>query len=95
MLTGAAALGTPALFVSAPVVGSLMVLGYGALFGGMVGAIRGLGLRENMLSGLVKDALKAGYHAIIIHAANKDAQRRVQDVISKTTAANTIASRLI
>jgi hypothetical protein len=84
VLTGAAALGTPALFVSAPVVGPLMLLGYGAMIGGTVGAIRGLKLHENMLSGLVKDALKEGYHVVIIHAASEEGQQRVQDVISTT-----------
>lgn len=88
-LTGAAALGAPALFVSAPVVGPLIVLGYGAMIGGTVGAIRGLKLRENMLSGLVKDALKAGCHVIVVHAASEDAQRRVQDVVNTTMAEDT------
>lgn len=84
VLSGAAALGVPALFVSAPVVGPLMLLGYGALIGGTVGAIRGLRLRENLLSGLVKDALKEGYHVVIIHAASEEDQQRVQDVINST-----------
>ena len=84
VVTGAAALGTPALFISAPVVGPLMLLGYGAMIGGTVGAIRGLKLRENMLSGLVKDALKEGYHVVIIHAASEQEQQRVQDVINTT-----------
>ena len=89
VLTGAAALGAPALFVSAPVVGPLVVLGYGAMIGGTVGAIRGLKLRENMLSGLVKDALKEGYHVVIIHAASEQGQQRVQDVINTTMAEDT------
>jgi hypothetical protein len=77
---------SPALFVSAPVVGGLIVLGYGAVIGGAVGAIHGLRVRENLLVQLVKDTLKAGYHVIIIHAASEDAQRRVQDVLQTTMA---------
>ena len=92
VLTGAASLGTPALFVSAPIVGPLMVLGYGAMIGGTVGAIRGLKLRENMLFSLVKDSLKAGYHVIIVPAANEEAQLRVQDVISNTMAEETVST---
>jgi hypothetical protein len=92
VLTGAATLGAPALFVSAPLVGPLVVLGYGAMIGGTIGAIRGLKLRENMLSGLVKDSLKAGYHVVIVHAANEEAQTRVQDVISKTMAEETVSA---
>ena len=75
---------SPALFVSAPVVGPLIVLGYGAVIGGEVGVSHGLRLREKLLVQLVKDTLKAGYHVIIIHAASEDAQRRVQDVIQMT-----------
>lgn len=84
LLTGATALGAPALFVSAPVVGPLVMIGYGGMIGGTVGAIRGLKLHENMLSGLVKDALKEGYHVVIIHAATEEGQQRVQDVINTT-----------
>jgi hypothetical protein len=89
---GVAAALTPALFVSAPLVGPLVVLGYGAMIGGTVGAIRGLKLRENMLSGLVKDALKAGYHVVIVHAASEDAQQRVQAVIDTTVAEDTAST---
>jgi hypothetical protein len=83
VLTGAAALGAPALFVSAPVVGPLMLLGYGAMIGGTVGAIRGFKLHENMLSGQ-EGCTKEGYHVVIIHAASEEGQQRVQDVISTT-----------
>ncbi|MGB7930812.1 MAG: hypothetical protein WCH04_01070, partial [Gammaproteobacteria bacterium] len=71
-------------FVSAPVVGPLMLLGYGAMIGGTVGALRGLKLSENMLTGLVKDALKEDYHVVVIHAASEEGQQRVQDVINTT-----------
>jgi len=81
---GAAALATPALFISAPVVGPLVVLGYGAMIGSAAGAIRGLRLRETVLASLVKDALNAGYHCIIVHAADEQAQRRAQSVVDAT-----------
>lgn len=91
-VAGATAVTAPTLFVSAPIVGPLIVLGYGALIGGTVGAIRGLKLRENVLAALVKDSLKAGYHVIVIHAADRDAQRRAQEVVGdsvvETTAHN-------
>lgn len=90
-LTGVAALGASTLFLSAPVVGPLVVLGYGAMIGGTVGAIRGLRLRENILSSLVKDSLKADCYVIIVHAANEEAQLRVQDEISNTMAEETVS----
>ncbi|MGD2055721.1 MAG: hypothetical protein PVJ15_02865 [Gammaproteobacteria bacterium] len=81
---GAASVVAPTLFVSAPVVGSLIVLGYGAMIGGMTGAIRGLKLRENVLAGLVKDALRAGCHVVIVHAAKEAAWEQIQAVIEAT-----------
>lgn len=89
---GVAAALTPALFVSAPLVGPLVVLGYGAMIGGTAGAIRGLKLRENMLSGLVKDTLKAGYHVVIVHAASEEAQQRVEAVIDTTVTEDTMST---
>ena len=86
---GAAALATPALFLSAPVVGPLVVLGYGAMIGSAAGAIRGLRMRENLLASLVKDALDAGYHCIIVHAANEEAEHRAQEVIDATVTEET------
>lgn len=88
-VAGATAMLAPALFVSTPVVGPLIVLGYGALIGSTAGAIRGLRVRETLLAGLVKDALKAGYHVVLVHAENPDAQRRTQTVIDETMAEET------
>ena len=81
---GAAAVVAPTLFVSAPVVGALVVLGYGAMIGGAAGAIHGLRLREGVLAGLVQDALKAGYYVVLVHAANDEAQRRAQGIVDET-----------
>lgn len=85
---GAAAVVAPTLFVSAPVVGSLIVLGYGAVIGGTAGAIHGLRLREGVLAGLVKDALKAGYYVVLVHAADDEAQRRAREIVDETVTEN-------
>ena len=82
--TGLAAATSPVLFVSAPVVGSMIVLGYGAVIGRTSGAIRGLRLSRDLLAGLVKDVLKAGYYVVILHAANNRAQRHAEAVINAT-----------
>lgn len=89
VVAGATAMLAPALFVSTPVVGPLIVLGYGALIGSAAGAIRGLRVRETLLAGLVKDALKAGYHVVLVHAEDPDAHRRAQTVIDETMAEET------
>ncbi|MHB1214053.1 MAG: hypothetical protein ACYCY9_03605 [Thiobacillus sp.] len=72
--------------MSAPVVAPLVVLGYAAVIGGTAGAILGIKPREGMLAGMVKDALKAGFYVVIVHAANHAAQQRAEAVISQTMA---------
>jgi hypothetical protein len=83
-VAGATALLAPALFVSSPVIGPLVVLGYGAMIGSAAGAIRGLRLRETLLAGLVKDVLKAGFHVVLVHAETPEAQQQAQTVIDET-----------
>jgi hypothetical protein len=72
------------LFVSAPVVASLFVLGYGAIIGRTAESIRRLRLSENIIAGLVKDTLSAGYYVLILHAENDEARRNAEAVISAT-----------
>lgn len=86
---GAAVLVASSLFVSAPIVGPLIMLGYGTLIGGIVGAIRGLKIREGQLAGLVNDALDAGYYAVVVHAENEQGRNRAQDVIDLSMAEKT------
>lgn len=86
---GTIALVSASLFISAPVVAPLMVLGYGSLIGGIVGALRGMNLHEGQLAGLVKDALDAGYYAVIVHAVDEKSSERAQEVINLTLADET------
>ena len=86
LMAGAVTALTPALFVSAHVVASLIILGYGSLIGGTAGAVHGVRLQELALSGLVKDALKAGYHVVLVYCANEPIRDRVQAVIGETMA---------
>jgi hypothetical protein len=72
----------PALYVSAPVVDSLVVLGYGALIDGAAGTIRGLRLQENLLVDLLRDALRAGFYVVLLLAANSESRRHAEVVIS-------------
>ena len=74
----------PALYVSAPVVGSLVVLGYGALIDGVAGTICGLRLRENLLADLLKDALRAGCYVVLLLTTNSETRRHAEAVISTT-----------
>lgn len=81
---GLAAAVVPALFISAPVVASLIVLGYGAVIGTTIGAVHGLRLHDNLFADLVKDALKAGYYVLVLNAANESARRQAENVLDAT-----------
>ena len=93
--SGAAAVETdstskPALFVSAPAVAPLVILGYGAVMGGTTGAIQGRRLRSRILAGLVKNAIKAGCHVVMLNAFSDEAQQRAEAVIRATLRASGI-----
>ncbi len=77
------------LFISAPIVAPLAVLGYGALIGGTAGAIHGLKLSKDILTSLVEDAIKSGYHVVIVHSAKAETKQRAQDIISETMVVDT------
>jgi hypothetical protein len=81
---GATAAIMPALFVSAPVVAPLVVLGYGMVIGAAAGAIHGLRLRESLFTDVVRNALKAGYYVVLLHAANETARHQAESVINAT-----------
>jgi hypothetical protein len=89
---GATAAIAPALFISAPVVAPFIILGYGAVIGATAGAIHGLRLRDNLFSDMVKDALMAGYHVVVLHAANETARRQADSVIEATLPEQTTAN---
>ena len=78
------AAGTPALFVSAPVVAPLIVLGYGGVLRGTAGSVHGLRLREHVFASLVKDALRANFHVVMLRAANPAAREQAATVLDET-----------
>ena len=82
--SGASAIIAPSLFMAAPVAGPLIVMGYGAMLGSFAGAIRGVRPQEGELAALAKDALKAGNHVVLIHAADDTARQKVEGVINAT-----------
>lgn len=77
-------LGLPALFVSAPVVAPLMVLGYAATIGGLAGAIHGLHIKEDVLTSVVEDALHQGYPVLMIHARDKQQAEKAHELMKST-----------
>lgn len=84
---GSIAVILPSLFVSVPVVGPLIIAGYGATLGATVGAIMGLKVKEGLLAGMVQDAVKAGFHVIIVHAVDDLTRERAETVVERTLTA--------
>lgn len=89
---GAAAVLLPSLFVSAPVVTPLIVIGYGATLGGGAGAIKSMKVKEDMLAGMVEDAIGEGFHVLVVHVPDKETRGRAEAVIDDTLAEKTASS---
>ena len=89
VVSGTTAIIAPSLFVAAPVAATLITLGYGAMLGGVAGAIRGIRPREGELAALVKDALNNGCHVVMVHAADEASMQKAEAVIDETLAEET------
>lgn len=89
---GAIAIGLPTLFVSAPVVGPLAVAGYGATLGATAGAIKAFKVKEGLLADMVKDSLARGFHVLVVHARDAEAQGRAEQVIEHTVTEDTLTA---
>jgi hypothetical protein len=76
--TVALALVGVSLFVAAPVVGALAMLGWGASLGGLLGAIAGAQGGKGDVSDLVQDALASG-HVVLRVQAGSAAQRQLAE----------------
>ncbi|WP_409525735.1 hypothetical protein [Nitrincola sp. MINF-07-Sa-05] len=96
--TGIGALGSVALaatsvtlFVASPVVAPLMLLGWGASIGGLIGAAagatEGVDKKEGWLSDLVSDAISQGHVVLVVETLNEQeaatARRVMQDSVGE------------
>lgn len=77
-------LGLPALYVSAPVVAPLMVIGYAATIGGLAGAVHGLHVKEDVLTSVTEDALNNGYPVLMVHTSDKRETEKAHDLMAST-----------
>jgi hypothetical protein len=66
------------LFISHPVLASLVAIGYGTAFGATGGALAGEKIKEDMFIGALEDALKHGQWAVIIHTPDKETTQKVK-----------------
>jgi hypothetical protein len=89
---GASAALLPTLFVAAPVLGPLMVVGYAATLGGGAGAVKAFKIKEGILAGVVEDAAKDGLCSLIVHAPDAETNARVEQILEQTLAEETLTA---
>lgn len=89
---GALALDMPSLFVSAPVIGPLMVAGYSATLGATAGAIKGFKIKEGLLAGMVQDAIRNGFHVLIVHSPDDAIHMRAERAVARTLVEDTLSA---
>lgn len=75
------ALAGVSLFLAAPVVGALAMLGWGASLGGLVGAIAGAQSSRGDVSDLIQDALAGGHVVLAVQAATSAQARLAEQLI--------------
>jgi hypothetical protein len=76
----------PTFFVSAPVVGPLVVLGYGAMLGSIGGAATGLSIEKTHLAALIKDAIEAGCYVLLVHVEDEQEYERAKKLLGELVA---------
>lgn len=85
VVAAAVAVVVPSLFMNVPVLGPLMVVGYIANVGMIFGAIKGIRVREGILSGSVQDAIHHGSHVLVVHSSDDATHERVGKVLHDNT----------
>ena len=82
----AAAAGGIAVFVAQPVLTVLVGLHVGTLFGGTVGAVKGLKIKEDAYAAITQEALKQGHWVVVAHGRNEEERDKAHQVFQDTTA---------
>lgn len=72
------------LFIASPVLATLVMLGWGASLGGVVGAVVGAQTRTGDVSDLVKDALASGHVVLVAHAQSEAQTARTREIIGSS-----------
>jgi len=69
------------LFIASPVLAPLVMLGWGASLGGLVGAVAGAQSSKGGVSDLIRDALASGHFALVAHADTEAQATLAREVI--------------
>ncbi len=91
-LAGSAALGAAgiALFLSQPVAATLVIAGYSAGVGGVVGFLKGIKVKESVFVGAAEDAVRQGYWVLVAHGRDEDEENRARSLMTDTVAKETL-----
>lgn len=89
--TAAFALLETAVFLTNPVMGALVITGYAAGVGGVVGAIKAIKLKETAFLGVVEDALKKGYWVVAVHAPDQEQEDKAHQIIGDSVVDKTVS----
>jgi hypothetical protein len=82
--TVALGLASVSLFIASPVLAALVMLGWGASLGGVVGALVGAQGSKGEVSDLVKDALANGHVVLVVHARSEAQTTLAQQTIGQS-----------
>jgi hypothetical protein len=82
---GAVAALAPMVFAATPLLGPLMVLGYGAAIGSTAGAVAALRLEPSEFSQLLDDAQRHGYSAVLVRIKSRQEQEIAERIFRETT----------
>ena len=72
------------LFIASPVLAALVMLGWGASPGGVVGAVVGAQSSKGEVADLVKDALSNGHVVLVVHARSEEQTTLAQQTIGQS-----------
>lgn len=83
VITALIALFQAGLFAAVPVWGPLIVTGYGATVGLVVGAFTGLRMREGQLASAIVDEVNRGGYAVIVQARDSREAHRAEQLLEE------------
>lgn len=72
------------LFVASPILGTLVMLGWGASTGGIVGAVVGTENQKGDVSDLVKDALRNGSFVLVAYTLSEAQTTLAQNLLGES-----------
>lgn len=75
------AMGIP-MIVSSPVLAAALIIGYGGVFGLMLGGLVSLRPDQDPYLQKVRSALKEGRHAVVVHAFNAEQRDRAEQSLA-------------